>query len=772
MAEGFKVADAYVDIVSKVERNALDTSAKAAGDRAGGIIAENAGRGFVQRMRAGGFRSLFAREGKSAGESMGDGIGDGLSGRRGLLAAVGGFLAGGLIGGMGRAIAGGATAIGSSLPSMLSNPYVLAGVAAAGALLAPALMAGLSGALIAGAGLGVIGLGALLLKEEPALINAATRLKETTVGIFKRAAAPMLAPFVGALGQLDGMMKRLEPTIQKAFAVMAPAIEPLTKGLVAMVENAMPGMLKMVEAAGPFLAGLGPSMGELGKGVSIFAGMIASAGPDALTFFKDLFSFLARTIVMMGLVISWTAKGYGEIRKFFVSIPGWVSTAWGAVTSFASGVWRFFTQTIPNGVSTAFGAVGSFFTGLWNRAWAATTSFFGRIGEWLGGLPGLFGGWLASAGSVVMSGLRAIGGFFAALPGQIGAFLASLPGVLFRVATDAGHRMLFAIGYGIGLVMKSFRDFPENAALVLGTLWSAISGAFTTARDRAVATGAALVIGAINWLASLGPRAAGAVANLWGMISGAFTSTKDRAVSTGASLVTGVLGWLASLPPRAVGALIGLWGSISGAFNAARAGAVSAMTSLVTGAITVLRSLPGRAGQAVSAVRSAVTGALAGAGSWLYSAGQDLLRGLIGGITSMVSAAVRAVKNAVGSVIAGAKAAAGIGSPSKVMDREVGRWLLPGVSAGVRRSIPAARRVMHRAMDAIVPSGPGVHPPAWGSGGPGPAAGGAGGTSVAIGSITLDASKIKSLQDLLKLVTEISATARSWRAATPMTPGR
>jgi hypothetical protein len=104
------------------------------------------------------------------------------------------------------------------------------------------------------------------------------------------------------------------------------------------------------------------------------------------------------------------------------------------------------------------------------------------------------------------------------------------------------------------------------------------------------------------------------------------------------------------------------------------------------------------------------------------------------------------------------------------MAREVGRWLLPGVTAGVRKSIPRARRAIGNAVNALVPGGQGETrrqpPPGWDP------RGGDGGTMISIGTITLDASRMKSIQDVVELVSGITTTARSYRAATAPSPGR
>jgi len=125
-------------------------------------------------------------------------------------------------------------------------------------------------------------------------------------------------------------------------------------------------------------------------------------------------------------------------------------------------------------------------------------------------------------------------------------------------------------------------------------------------------------------------------------------------------------------------------------FNSLKSAAINAAVGLVTGFIHTLLGLPGQAQAAAGRVKNSVLGALSGAASWLVNAGRDIIMGLIHGIEGAVGAAVGAVKHAIGQIVAGAKKAAGISSPSKVF-AEIGRntisgfmqpWMAVGPSLG------------------------------------------------------------------------------------------
>lgn len=715
MPAGFRVARGYVEVVAEIERDSVRHSAMLAGDDAGRAMGDSITQGADGRLRDS--RGRFRRSGDSLGETLGEGAG------RSAGRTLGSVLSG-------------------HLPTIFSNPYVLGAAATAGALMAPAIGAGIAGGLIGGAGLGAIAGGLMLVADRPEIKKAATSLKNRFMDIdttdleaqvlaaqerlamarksknkdaireakrdlrvlqadldkaqayneknfsLKDAAGPLIQPAITAIGIFEKAADRIIPKLGKMFAQLdsSGAIQALATGLVGLVENALPGMMKLVEASGPFLVSLGPGLEELGAGIGFFAEQIALAGPDAQVFFRDLLGFLAGQIAMWGTIIRFLSKAYTGMRNFFTSIPGWVTGAAGAVR------------------------------GWWDALWARGVS----VVNWLQALPGRIGGFIGGVASNVVARGAAVLGWFQALPGRIGSFLASLPArgrALFVQMFDA---ITFAIGFGIGTVVKFFATLPGRA---VGAAQSLVS------RGRAL-----------------------------------FVQTRSAAMSTTQSMISSVVGFFANLPGRAYGAAVGIVGRVRSVFTQARSAATSTASSLVSSVVSTLHALPGRAAGAVAGFASAVTSRLRSAVGSARSIGADIIRGLIAGINSMIGAAVSAARRAVGNIVSGARSALGIGSPSKVMAREVGRWMLPGLTKGVEGTIPAARRAMSSAVSSVVPT-----PPAGaGTAGSGLLSGSSGGMVYyfAPGSIVLDASRIRSIEDLVRMIDNLRGSARAYYART------
>jgi hypothetical protein len=179
----------------------------------------------------------------------------------------------------------------------------------------------------------------------------------------------------------------------------------------------------------------------------------------------------------------------------------------------------------------------------------------------------------------------------------------------------------------------------------------------------------------------------------------------------GAYLVGFTLGkivrFFIDLPGRVVRGVSSLAGRLSAFWNGVKVRSVLLAKALVDGTVSWFRQLPGRAAVAVQSLPGKIRGAMAGAGTWLIQAGRDVVHGLISGITGMAGAVVDEAKRIGSNIVGGFKSAMGIGSPSRVMADEVGRWIPAGIAVGITRGMPvlagAAGAVRSKLLGALDP---------------------------------------------------------------------
>lgn len=456
MARGFKIAEGFVEIEAEDNTHRGLSRINNAVLRWGDRLSSN-------------LKSRFARDGLAAGAEAGTG-----------------FLA----------------SFGSKISGLLgSNPWLTAAGVVIGAGLAvvaaPAFGAAFAAALLAGSGLGVIGLGAFLLKDEPALVSAAKSLADKVKATFKDVAQPMLQPLISSLKIFEDTIVRIGPKVKEAFAVVAPAIEPLARGLAGLVEKMLPGLVDMLKQSAPLLTMFGEQLPRIGSALSSFFSKIGEAGPSATVFFKDLINVLIGLIVWLGDTTAWLSNAYVSVRGFFTSIPGWIS--------------------------------------------AAIT--------WFTNLKTSVGDWVAS----VLS-------WFGSLPGRVGAALAALPGVVLGLILSMINQSLERIGFFIGAAIGFLATLPARAASAIAALPGVVQGLFEQARSLAVSTAQNLVNSVGSFLSQLPGRAASAVSALPGVISNAFNNARNAAVNAMYDLLNSVGSILSGIGSRAANAVGNLGG--------------------------------------------------------------------------------------------------------------------------------------------------------------------------------------------------------------------
>lgn len=634
MADGFKIADAYVEVEARLDRAAFqrhleDVTVKVS--------------------------PKVEVKGKGVGKKLG----------AGMLAGVGDAFATGFT----KTITAGLAGTGSLASALSSNPYVAAaGIALAVgivAVAAPAIGAGLAAALAGGAGLAVIAGGIALIKDDPLVKKAAGELGRTLFDIdtveikerakaaqdaltaalrsgnrdrirearanlaqvqkelkdaeafnrknfsLKDAAGPLIQPVVNSLKIFQEAAKDIIPDIGKMFATLDPAIEPLAQGLVGLVKNALPGFQKLIEAAVPILGVLADHLPILGEAFSMFFSDVAGGEEGASQFLGDFLKWVAGFIVMTGKLIMWLSKAYVYIRAFFTrDIPKWARAAW----DWFGRLWD---------------KVSGFFSGIWN--WVTSTG--GSIGDWFTNLV-----------TKVSDFVTGVGTWLAALPGRIGTWLASLPGAIGKWFTDAWNRAWYLVGFYGGLIFTFLRDLPGKVGAFLSSLPGKVSAIWT-----------------LVWTSA------------WNLAQTWWNNT---------------VAWLSALPGRIGSFFQGVWNSVTSWVKQTWSSATAWVSKTVNDVVAWFKGLPQKAKDALSSLKTKVMEVLSGAGKWLVSTGSDIINGLIQGIKDKVGALKDLVAGIVKNIKDGFKDALKIGSPSKLMAQEVGQWIPPGIAQGAQKAMP------------------------------------------------------------------------------------
>lgn len=512
--EGFKIADAYVDV--EVEYD--DQVAMKTGERAGVQGAEAFTRGSDSRMRDN--RSRFVRTFDEtltpASEKSSD-----KAGRRGgmrLMSALGNAVKGTAGALFTPKITG---ALGEGLLGFVKSPVGIAAIATVagtlGTLLASGIASSLSVALGSGIGLGFIGLGAFLLRDEDAIVAGAKRIKKSFDRVFGGAAKRhFLGPMVEALRIINRLIKGLEKPIDAIFKGLAPAIVPLTRGFEGMIQNMLPGLTALMEVVGQTLGMEEPLM-DLGKWLGDIFFALAENWPKINESFFAFMEDLGMVLGILGKAFMWLATNYETVRNVLIGIMTVGYSVQIAVYKLVTTFWDL-AQKVPGWIS---------------GAWATISGLFTSMVATVGGFIGSVAGW------------------FASLPGKIMAGIAALPGLVLGFLKAFGQKVIYDIGFLIGWIVQFWVLLPGRIYRAVSGLWTnVLAPLFGRVKTNAIANVRSTVDNVVAFFRALPGRARAAVAALWGAMAGAWNNARNNAVNNARNTVTGVVNWFRQLPGK------------------------------------------------------------------------------------------------------------------------------------------------------------------------------------------------------------------------------
>lgn len=523
------------------------------------------------------------------------------------------------------------------------------------------------------------------VQGQEVLANFFARLQSIgnlVMGLVK-GALPGLLVFSSALLTAFQALEPVAPVVGKAIgdalAALAPLLPVIGKVLAILLTLASGVLSTLAAELGPMIALWGQLASALAdKFLPVIQDMISQGLPVAIQLGKNLADAFAPLIpvilqladaFMGGLVqvlpsllsigqqllpvITQLAQQFaGALLDALIRIQPYIPTI---VAAFVALV-QLFALLMGSYLPKMITLFGWFAIALVTVAgWAAWLVLHIKdLADWIGRAATAIGGFVAGAAAALIGWVTSAVSWFASLPSRIWNALVSLVTMIPQIFNQALNSAAYAVGFAIGTIGNFFMTFPGKVR---------------------------------GWLSALP-----------GIIGGIFTSAWNSARTATSNAINIVTGLASSLPGRIRGAISSLISSIRGIATDAWNGLRNAFTAGVNGAVNIAHTLPGR-------LRSA----LAGAGSWLFSVGQDAVRGVGRGIESMLGWVYGKAKQIASNILKGAKDALHVGSPSRVMADEVGRWIPPGIQMGMEAAMPKLNQYVEAAMNSLVQPVPRVN---------------------------------------------------------------
>ena len=303
------------------------------------------------------------------------------------------------------------------------------------------------------------------------------------------------------------------------------------------------------------------------------------------------------------------------------------------------------------------------FTGNWQQAWTGIKEIFTSIWNSLGEgiqiafdtIKAIFETAFTLFGTTWQEAWESIKQFFSDAWNNIVETMKNVAIMLGEAAKNA-----------VDLVVSFFSNLPYNIGYIIGLVLGYIIKFVSDMISKAIELGTQFLQTIISFFQQLPGNVHKFATDTYNNVVTWASNMRSKAHEAGSNFISNVISFIQQLPGKVQSFLTQV---------------ISRLASWVTNMGT-----KGREG--AKKLWNGVVNGLAGLPSKMISIGRDIVNGVWQGIKNAGSWFYGQVNSFFSGIVDGVKGALGIGSPSKVMRDEVGKWLPPGAAVGVEQSMP------------------------------------------------------------------------------------
>ena len=459
-------------------------------------------------------------------------------------------------------------------------------------------------------------------------------------GTFSEVLALEFPKLAGIVTKVTGSFGTLVSTISGIFtkigAVVGPAISKIAS---------------LIASIGPTIAGIGAVIGGTVMAVTNFFGML-----------KDGFSWVKEALMVIGTAIAAVGAVILGAPALVAAVVAGIVAAVATLVVVIKGHWTQivdFFKGIPDKIGEVVDSVVAWFQELPGRISTWLTNTITAISEWGSEL-------YTNITTFVSEAISAVGDWFSQLPYKIGYALGTAIGTIIQWGINVKDWVTTEVPKIIQSVVDWFAQLPGriwtwlvntvNNVIQWGqNLYSTMTTAATNAINSVTSWFQQLPGKIWTWLVNTVNNVIQWGQNLYSTMTTAATNAINSVTSWFQQLPGKIWTWLVNTVTK-----VGQW-----AIDLKNKG-VEAAQSLVNAVIDGVSSLPEK----------------------MKEVGVNIVNGVWSGICSAKDKFVSDVKSFFSGIVDGVKDALDINSPSRVMKKEVGRWIPPGVGEGIEEEMP------------------------------------------------------------------------------------
>ena len=429
----------------------------------------------------------------------------------------------------------------------------------------------------------------------------------------------------------------------------------------------------------------------------------------------DFFSNLWTNIVTTAQNI-WSSFG-----QFFSPVVQSVELAWQGLSDFFGNLWNGIV-TFAQGVWSSFAQGMAPIVDAFKNLWSTLTDFFSALWQgivttaqtiWQGLLPIVTTVWNGIK-TVVSTIMQAIADVIL----TIGTAIQTVWATIWNAIETVTMTIWDGIKNFISLEIQGIQTVIQSVMTIIQTVWQTAWNVIETVVQTVWSIISTIVSTAINAVAGVIRSVTDAIkgdwSGAWNEIENVATTIWNGITSVVSTAINGVRNVISSV----MNGIKSVWSSVWNGIKSVTSGAMSMVRSVVSGGMSAMHSV---VSSMMSAVQSAfvsgwnaardatangISRAVSAARSMtgaMVSAGRDFVMGFVNGIEGAIWRAASAAARMASAAMNAAKAWFNIGSPSKVMRDQVGKWVPAGLAVGIEQNTDLVENAAKRMAEAAMP---------------------------------------------------------------------
>lgn len=302
--------------------------------------------------------------------------------------------------------------------------------------------------------------------------------------------------------------------------------------------------------------------------------------------------------------------------------------------------------------------------------------------------------------SVIQTGSRILQNLIQGIVNNYSTYISMISSLITTFLQQIIQNLPMILQEGVQILNALISGIMQNIpALIsaMGTILNAALAFIFDALPQILQAGAQLLLNLVQGIIDNVPAIIAAITDVISQLLNTLVSHLPELLRQGMEIIKnlaeGILNNIPALITAIAKAAANLLETLAGKFPELVTTGVSMLVELGSGLIKGIPDLIGKIPEILGAIVDAFLSF-----DWL-SIGKDIISGIGEGIKNAAGALWDGIKSVGSSVVGGFKSFFGIGSPSKLMRDEIGKWIPSGIAVGVEGNLKPLQDAMKEATD-------------------------------------------------------------------------